>query len=718
MNNVGGKHGAKGVAGPRRVGLLGAGYIADWHARALRSVPGVELAAVCDTVEGRARALAGKHGILGVHTSLEAMLAGSRLDAVHVLLPPDGHFAAARQALSAGVHVWMEKPMCPSSAECAELARTAREAGLSLGVGHNFLYAEPFERLRTHLRQGDLGRLDHVTVTWNRELPQATHGPFDAWMLARPDRILLEIGSHSVAHLLDLLGEPESLDAEASNAIDLPNGQPFFRRWSVNGHRGPTAFDLRFSFVPGFAEHSIHVRGSLGSATVDLDRNTFAMHRHEPLSEDFDRHAMVTAEARSLASQARRTLGRYVLAKARLAKRGNPYEASIASSLESFYGALGGELDDRISAETGARVIAVCERIVERSGATSKTRAAPPARAAVGKPPRVLVIGATGFIGRELVRQLVAGGEGVRVLARSPSKLPRDLVDSPVDIVAGNLESRESLLQAMKGIECVFHLARPDVKAWSDWQRHEIEATRGVAEAALESGVQRFIYTGTIDSYYAGSRAGTITEETPLDPSIHRRNLYARAKAASEALLWDMHRTRRLPLVVVRPGIVIGRGGSPFHWGVGMWWYGSVCETWGPGRNKLPLVLVEDVASGLVATLRRPGIEGQSFNLIADPYLSAQEYLDELDKAGSMRIRRKVTSPATFYAIDMAKWVVKVAVRHSERRLPSYRDWESRTQRAFFDCTRTKQVLGWNPVSDRNTLVQRGIVEPLRDILR
>lgn len=230
-----------------------------------------------------------------------------------------------------------------------------------------------------------------------------------------------------------------------------------------------------------------------------------------------------------------------------------------------------------------------------------------------------------------------------------------------------------------------------------------------MAACALACGVKRFIYTGTIDSYYCGAGAGMITEATPLDAKIERRNLYARAKAASEEILMRTHREQGLPLVVVRPGIVIGRGGSPFHWGVGMWWSDAVCQIWGGGNNKLALVLVEDVAAGLIAAMDTPGIEGRSFNLVGDPLLTAQEYLDALDHSAGIRIQRHATPILRFYLRDLMKWVVKVAVRHPERRVPSYRDWESRTGRAIFDCSAARTVLGWKPVSDREDLIRRGI---------
>ena len=61
---------------------------------------------------------------------------------------------------------------------------------------------------------------------------------------------------------------------------------------------------------------------------------------------------------------------------------------------------------------------------------------------------------------------------------------------------------------------------------------------------------------------------------------------------------------------------------------------------------------------------------------------------------------------------DLAKSIVKAAIRHPDRRLPSYRDWESRIQRARYDCSKARNVLGWHPTDDREEMIRRGINEP------
>ena len=326
--------------------------------------------------------------------------------------------------------------------------------------------------------------------------------------------------------------------------------------------------------------------------------------------------------------------------------------------------------------------------------------------------PKILLLGATGFIGQELARQLIARDMPIRVLIRNPGRLPPDLQCGKVQVIVGDLCRDTDIRQAIDGIRIVYHLARPHVKTWNEYAEQDVESTRRVAEACLTAKVSRLIYTGTIDSYYAGAKAGAITENTPLDPHIGWRNYYARAKALSEQILMSLYHERGLPVVIFRPGIVIGQGGSPLHWGVGMWSWNSVCQVWGKGRNPLPLVLVEDVVQALVTAFDQPGIEGESFNLVASSGLSALDYLQALEECTGNKYQRILTPPWKFYIADILKWIVKRAIRHPDRRKPSYRDWESRTQRARYDCSKARKLLNWNPTDLQIEMIRRGIQLP------
>ena len=432
------------------VGFLGAGYIADWHAAALRTVPEVGLAAVCDRDEVRARAFATRYNIARVYQSLDSLLSDGHVDAIHVLVPPELHAQAAGQIIDAGVDVLLEKPMAIAAEECEGLIELALSKGVKLGIGHNFLFAPIYDRLKQDLAAGRLGQPDAVTITWNKVLGQLRSGPFNLWMLREPGNIILEVGSHSVAHMLDLVGPVKIIDVQASNALDLPGGARFFRRWRIEAGHGAIGVTLNFSFAPGFSEHTIHIRGSLAAATLDFERNTYVLHRHTAASLDFDRYHMLIAEAKSLKSQARGTLVRTIYSKLR-PMGGSPYGQSIARAMQSFYANPGSSIDARLSPELGRDVVrtclAICQGVTSADTATYQASGERNVSATVRSSahPEILVLGATGFIGQELARQLLDRGHSIRMLVRNPGRLPADLKDSHADIFVGDL-SQNSVL--------------------------------------------------------------------------------------------------------------------------------------------------------------------------------------------------------------------------------------------------------------------------------
>jgi predicted dehydrogenase/nucleoside-diphosphate-sugar epimerase len=694
-----------------KVGLLGAGYILEAHAKALAAIQGVSMYAVCDLSRARAAQAAKKHNVPYVLGSIEE-LAASDCEVVHVLLPPAMHLEAATALVEAGKSVFLEKPMGLDSAACAALCARAAEKGVALGVNHNFLFAPGYERLRASVKSGELGRIDHVSVCWHYALPILQFGPFDHWMVAAPANVVFEIGPHLGAFIVDLVGLPEVLSSIAGNPVTLPADQTVYRQWTAVGRADAATMVFSMSLTTGHADRILRVRCRGGSAQLDFGRDfgwRDTIVRDNPL---FDSYETANSAGRALIDQASRDRRRRL--KAALTKRpgSDAFEESIFRSISAFYAGGVMQIDPRHAGQFATDVIRLCESVTAAAQVgppTTRSVSVAAPRAAVK--PSVLVVGGTGFIGRRLVRILASRGYGVRVMTRNVRAAAIEFGDLPVELFAGSHGDSECDQRALEGITVIYHLAKCEGKRWQDYLDGDITPTRVLAEAALAAGVSRFIYTGTIASFASGDPKQVIDNTTPTDPAIERRNHYARSKAECEKILQAMQRERGLALVILRPGIVIGPGTPPAHLGVGRFASETRVDFWGDGNSPLPLVLVNDVADALVLALDAPGIEGQTLLLTGPPLMTARDYIEAIAKCMGTRIDARPRPAWRNWASDMVKELAKNAVRHPNRRWPSLHDWQCYSNSARFDSRMTEQMLGWRPVADLETMTARGVAD-------
>lgn len=698
-----------------KVGFIGAGWVAPYHLKALTRIPETSLEAICDiNLEHAHNLIKGKK--TRTYDTLAKMLQHEKLDIVHVLLPPDQHFTTVKQLLEAGCHVFIEKPMCVTKEECEQLIQIAEAQKKKIGVNHNFLFYPRYEQMRKAIANREIGVLDHLTITWQKAWDHLHMGPFDAWSLRKPYHIVLEFAPHLAAYLIDLVGQPDFFHAEASDPFILPNGSLTYRRWFFVGYKGRSCIEMRLSVADGFTEESVELRGSVGTARWDIDRNIFLIKKHTSYSHYFDLFSMCRQEAQKMKVQARYNILTFIASKLGFNFFDDPYTESMAQSVKCFYDNLNGEIDVRHSAFFAANVVGLCQEIVKATGGDNvpvpKTLPlSMPTKTGLAE---ILVIGAAGFIGQNLVKKLKDAGQTVKLLVRDPQKLERGLIDTKTIVIKGDASNKSDLKAALEGVKYVYHLAKPIADTWKEYQEKDIEVTRGIAEACLQAGIKRLIYTGTIDTYYAGNANTVITEQTPFDPQMKYRNNYAKSKAYCEEMLAKMHREQDLPVVIVRPGIVLGEGGTPLHWGVGLWRYDSVCLLWGKGKNPLPFVLVDDVSNALIQCMDVRNIVGESFNLIASVQLSAREYLEEYAKARRSKIKVKSKWIISYFLIDLLKWTIKALFGQFDRRFPSYRDWNNRTQQAKYDNSKARKMLGWRPVEDKKVVIEEGIIKPVK----
>ncbi|MBI2218188.1 MAG: NAD-dependent epimerase/dehydratase family protein [Candidatus Rokubacteria bacterium] len=169
-----------------------------------------------------------------------------------------------------------------------------------------------------------------------------------------------------------------------------------------------------------------------------------------------------------------------------------------------------------------------------------------------------LVTGGTGFVGANIVRELLRAGATVRVLVR-PAGDRRAIAGLPVDLVEGDLTDRASLERAVKGTELVFHVAA-DYRLWApDPQalyRANVEGTRAILEAAGAAGVKRIVYTSTVGALGIPEDGTPGTEDTAVTLA-DMVGPYKRTKFLAEQVAIGLAR-RGLPIVIVNPSAPVG----------------------------------------------------------------------------------------------------------------------------------------------------------------
>jgi predicted dehydrogenase/nucleoside-diphosphate-sugar epimerase len=694
------------MAHPLRIGLIGAGYIADWHADALSDTPGVTIAAVCDLDAGAARGSAEPHGAR-VFTAVDELIAARACDAVHILTPPNTHERIATDCLRAGLHVLVEKPVAESGDGAARLQAAAAEGGARFHAGHNFLGLPGYARMKQAMRAGDYGRISAAEITWALPLAPLRSGPYGLWLLRAPQNLILELGPHLMGFAQDLFGPVEVLHASASKPVLLPGDDPRPQAFRILARAGHVDVTLTISMVETVDDRSVTLRGSSARARLDFAQDVLVVERENAA----DLVANPLRRQLELMRQHRRAGLRNALVQARSLNRRNPYGASFRGMMRGIYGPLleGSAPDPRFSGESAVAVMRGLDAVIAALPAEALAVKAPALRRHAPRPSAV-VIGGTGFIGRALVRRLVAEGRAVRVLSRGRHGPFPDLPDQ-VETLPVSLRDGAALQAAMQGMDVVFNLARSLDKTWPEALENDVGVALRVAEAAQAAGVGRLVYTGTIASYDMSDPAVTITEDTGFAADMSDRNLYARSKAECERRLLEMHRDSGLPLVIARPGIVVGPGGPLQHWGIGRWHGAGAVRIWGAGHNILPFVLIDDVAEALVRMIEAP-VTGQSFNLIGEPMLSARGYFNEIHRLLGARIRVVPGNLHGFYAGDAVKYALKkYALRRPGVLRPSLADWKSRAHLARFDNARPKAVLGWQPEADRAAFSRRAIAE-------
>lgn len=211
---------------PLRVGLVGAGNIAEAHLKAYQLIPGVEVVALADPADERRQLVGELYHIPDLTRDYQQIIERDDIDLISVCTPNHMHAPVTIAALEHGKHVLCEKPLARSTAEGEQMIEAALRNGRVLRVAFNHRERGDVQTLKRYITGGGLGRIYHAKATWMRRSGIPGIG---GWFTNREmagGGPLIDLGVHVLDMALYLLDEPDVISVSAATYSELgPRGR-------------------------------------------------------------------------------------------------------------------------------------------------------------------------------------------------------------------------------------------------------------------------------------------------------------------------------------------------------------------------------------------------------------------------------------------------------------------------------------------------------------
>lgn len=246
---------------------------------------------------------------------------------------------------------------------------------------------------------------------------------------------------------------------------------------------------------------------------------------------------------------------------------------------------------------------------------------------------KVFVTGGSGFVGSEVIRQLLAAGHEVRALVHSKTSLA---TAAGLELWPGDATRPETLQGAMTGCAAVIHLIgiiREFPEKQITFQRLHIDATRNILTAAKEQGIRRYLHMSS-----NGTRKDGVAE-------------YHKSKWAAEELV----RSSGLDATIFRPSVIFGPGDAFVNMLAAIIRRTPIMPVIGDGEYQLAPVAVANVATGFVRALTRPESIGELYHCCGPQAFTYNQLLDEIARAlgrsGIARIHQPIVMMRSLSAL-------------------------------------------------------------------
>ncbi|MFT3772369.1 MAG: NAD-dependent epimerase/dehydratase family protein [Minicystis sp.] len=326
---------------------------------------------------------------------------------------------------------------------------------------------------------------------------------------------------------------------------------------------------------------------------------------------------------------------------------------------------------------------------------------------------RILVTGASGFIGGHACEALVKTGAKVRAMVRKTSNVGQ-LAGTGVEICHADLSDPASLQQACADVDTVVHTAAA-VGSFGDWEHfHEVGVlgTERLIDAAHRRGVSRFIHVSSIAAYGLKDHRRRVDEDTPFDHAPQPWNHYVREKVMSEEVLWRAHEAQKIRATSLRPSVVVGaRDRNAVPRLVDLL---RLPVTALPGRpdNHFPVVTIEDCVDAIVRSVENEAAIGRAYNVSGGRRITIADFFALIAKHAQLPppklyLPTGLMLPATGLLESAWKLLGKAGEPVATRIaiVVSGYDYE-------IDCRRAQRELGWSADGSYEAAIVAALEQP------
>jgi 2-alkyl-3-oxoalkanoate reductase len=629
---------------PLRVGIVGCGRVAEHHLRFMTNNPAVDLVAVCDTECARARSLASHYHVPRAFSSLHEMLGASSLDILHVVTPPRLHYEHAAAAIEAGIHVFVEKPVALSEVEVRDLYTRAAARKVLVCPDFIQLFHPTVRKIAKLIATDQFGPVIHVEsyMAVDEALRELREWHGTHWSFLLPGGVLHNYITHPLYLALNWLGPVRNIYVKPRSYGVLSRGLSDHVHIVIEGEHASASVVVSFATSQG--PFFLKLYCAKGSFIVDFDTMSLLVHSNSRMPRAARRLLRNVFEVQQLIASTLTTTFEVVT------RRVLPYEG-LRTLLSQFYDSIVRGNAAPITRDLVLNTAQVEEVVAVHTGKAHLAVKALPSNSSkrLSSNSQVLVTGASGFVGRALVRKLIAEGYRVRAYVR-PLSDTSALETLGAEVVRGDVRDYLSLRRSADGIQSVIHLAAGVRGSRQFAYSSSVEGTRNLADVARACCIKRVIYVSSMAIYdFLALRDGeNISEDSPLEPCPELRSTYAYAKCMAEKVALDHLRDREPTWTIVRPSVIFGDGWDPIS-AVGVR-IGRVVVSLGGRYRLLRLIHVDDVCEALVHTLSNPETAGRILNLSHPEMLQLEEYVCRFAKRWNPRVRVLYMPASVFMA--------------------------------------------------------------------